>query len=317
MQFINIEQLSKTLIKRNEILKRLENMVNKKGYIKVEPDYFEPYDRFTHMNKRIKKESMIKIFNQDGSISILRPDITTNIIKQIIPKWNNANELKVYYIASTFRQSLAAPLMETRQFGVEYLGQSSCADQDLIELILSIFASFRLNFILVVSHQSFLNALFKQLNLSDDKENELKQLIDYKNQDGIDQFIQKNEIKSQDSLLLTHILSLQGTLDDVIQRLQSFHLSQEMIDSIDILKKLKCDLKNQTFSHLITFDLSLISTFDYYNGVTFKGYMEGISDPIINGGRYDTLTKEFGKEVPATGFSLNLTELIKEVLSHE
>ncbi|MDX9692340.1 MAG: ATP phosphoribosyltransferase regulatory subunit [Acholeplasmataceae bacterium] len=314
MQFINIEQLSNTLVKRNKILEQLESLVNRKGYIKVEPDYFEPYERFIQMNKRIRKESMVKILNQDGSISILRPDITTNIIKQIIPKWSNGNTLKVFYIASTFRTPLMQPVVETRQFGVEYLGKAKTADIEIINLILSIFKMFDMDFILEIGNQSFLNSLFEDLALDSELEEQLKSIIDYKNQNELDKFINTNQIELSNAKLLSMILKLQGNLDDIINQLKSFNLKPKMRDALNELKILQETLNKENLLKLTTFDLSLISKFDYYDGITFKGYIKGVSYPILSGGRYDSLTKEFGNEVPATGFSLNLTELIKEVL---
>lgn len=312
MQFINIKQLSRALTARNETLQKLESLVNAKDYIRVEPDYFEPYERFIQMNKRIKKESMVKIINQDGSLAILRPDVTTNLIKQIIPKWSDQDSLKVYYIASTFSQLPMQTVLETKQFGVEYLGDQDFADQAVIELILSIFEAFKMDFILEISNQSFLNALIEDLSLSEDAQETLKSIIDYKNQEELWGFIRNNNISKDQAKLLSNLFKLQGNLDDIISDLKAFNLNQKMQDALSSLLVLKENLEKQNLLRLTTFDLSLISKFDYYDGITFKGYLKDVSFPILSGGRYDLLTKEFGKKVPATGFSLELSEFIKE-----
>ncbi|MDR4969474.1 MAG: hypothetical protein RG740_07630, partial [Acholeplasmataceae bacterium] len=80
MQFTNIKEEIKYLNFRYELNQKLEKLVYEKGYIKVEPDYFEPYDWFINMNKRVNKNELVKLLNNDGSISILRPDVTSNII---------------------------------------------------------------------------------------------------------------------------------------------------------------------------------------------------------------------------------------------
>ena len=49
------------------------------------------------------------------------------------------------------------------------------------------------------------------------------------------------------------------------------------------------------FPDNIEFDLSLLSKFDYYNGVIFKGYNKALNMPIIRGGRYDQLSSLFNK----------------------
>ncbi|MFU8792640.1 MAG: ATP phosphoribosyltransferase regulatory subunit [Acholeplasmataceae bacterium] len=312
MQFINIKQLSDALVSRNQILQKLELLVNAKDYIRVEPDYFEPYERFIQMNKRIKKETMVKIINQDGSLAILRPDVTTNLIKQIIPKWSDQDSLKVYYIASTFSQLPMQTVLETKQFGVEYLGDADVSDQKVIELIVSIFKSFKMDFILEISNQSFLNALIEDLSISEDAQETLKSIIDYKNQEELLGFIKNNSLTDDQAKLLSNLFKLQGDLETIINDLKPFKLNQKMSDAIAHLIKLKNNLEKHDLLRLTTFDLSLISKFDYYDGVTFKGYLKGVSFPVLSGGRYDLLTKEFGKKVPATGFSLDLSEFIKE-----
>jgi ATP phosphoribosyltransferase regulatory subunit HisZ len=56
-------------------------------------------------------------------------------------------------------------------------------------------------------------------------------------------------------------------------------------------------------------DLGDVSRLDYYTGLTFKIYVNGIGVRVGSGGRYDGLTANFGKDEPAIGFELDLDEL--------
>ena len=47
----------------------------------------------------------------------------------------------------------------------------------------------------------------------------------------------------------------------------------------------------------------------YYNGIVFKGYVEGIPSNILSGGRYDKLLSKLGKNAGAIGFALYLDML--------
>ena len=49
---------------------------------------------------------------------------------------------------------------------------------------------------------------------------------------------------------------------------------------------------------------------DYYSGMVFKGISAGIGQPVLSGGRYDHLTAQFGKDIPATGFSLDSKRIL-------
>ena len=48
---------------------------------------------------------------------------------------------------------------------------------------------------------------------------------------------------------------------------------------------------------------------EYYNGMTFKGYIKGVPYPVLSGGRYDNMMKKFGKNSGAVGFAVYLSEL--------
>ena len=47
----------------------------------------------------------------------------------------------------------------------------------------------------------------------------------------------------------------------------------------------------------------------YYNGVIFQGFIPGVPDNVLSGGRYDKLMQKFGKDCGAVGFAV-FTDLI-------
>lgn len=51
------------------------------------------------------------------------------------------------------------------------------------------------------------------------------------------------------------------------------------------------------------------SGYGYHSGVVFSIYAEGWHDALVKGGRYDGIGKAFGRNRPATGFSLDLRKL--------
>ena len=56
-------------------------------------------------------------------------------------------------------------------------------------------------------------------------------------------------------------------------------------------------------------DLADVGTYGYHSGVTFSIYAEGWHDALVQGGRYDNVSRAFGRARPATGFSLDLRKL--------
>ena len=53
-------------------------------------------------------------------------------------------------------------------------------------------------------------------------------------------------------------------------------------------------------------DLADVGGYGYHSGVKFALYAEGWRDALVSGGRYDDVSRAFGRARPATGFSLDL-----------
>jgi len=58
------------------------------------------------------------------------------------------------------------------------------------------------------------------------------------------------------------------------------------------------------------YDLAELRGYGYHSGVVFAAYTGGRSHAIAQGGRYDEVGRVFGRARPATGFSLDLRELV-------
>ncbi|ARU04850.1 ATP phosphoribosyltransferase regulatory subunit [Comamonas serinivorans] len=65
----------------------------------------------------------------------------------------------------------------------------------------------------------------------------------------------------------------------------------------------------------IGFDLADLRGYAYYSGVRFAAYVEGASDAVVRGGRYDGVGAVFAhdsdRDRPAVGFSLDLKALVR------
>ena len=98
--------------------------------------------------------------------------------------------------------------------------------------------------------------------------------------------------------------------------------AREMADNarslaaIERLEKLYEVLKAYGVADHISFDLGMLSKYNYYTGVIFKAYTYGVGEAVVKGGRYDRLLKQFGKEAPAVGFCV-VIDSIMEALSRQ
>ena len=59
--------------------------------------------------------------------------------------------------------------------------------------------------------------------------------------------------------------------------------------------------------------MAMVPRLDYYTGIIFRGYIEGVGRNVLRGGRYDRLIKSFGRDMPAVGFSIGVELLLDNI----
>ena len=56
-------------------------------------------------------------------------------------------------------------------------------------------------------------------------------------------------------------------------------------------------------------DFSIVGDTNYYNGMAFEGYIDGIPECVLIGGRYDKLMRRMKKKSRAIGFAIYMDTL--------
>ncbi|EQF25353.1 histidyl-tRNA synthetase family protein [Clostridioides difficile CD160] len=312
MKFLRIEDEVIYSKKRYKLKREIDKLFLDEEYFQIEPQLFEEYDEFTSINNKIPEESMVKVVN--GKVMVLRADITTSIIKSLVPRWEDGLKLKLFYNSSIYKNKNTVGIKEIRQIGCECLGESSVeADREVVKLALKILEKYNNKFILEVGSSKYINGLLEELNLNKNCENQIKNLLYTKNTHELKAYIEELKLKNEIKELLSNILSLQGNLYTVIEKSKNFYCNDKMKQALEELKQINNLIEECNFLDKARFDLSMITMLDYYEGVMFRGYYPNSYKEILSGGRYDSLTKEYGKEIPAIGFTLSVDELMKYV----
>lgn len=310
MQYRNIgEELEVTGFKKS-IEREIENYFESKGFFFIEPRLFQGYDDFILSNLRQDSSKTVKILGGDSKIYILRSDITTNILKQIFSKWEGEPPLKVYYNSKIYRNGSDGKILQNYQMGVESLGDNiSSADEEIVEMSLSIMNTLGEAYILELGSSKFLDEFFKEIDLKLKDELEIRDFIFKKNREGLRL---KLESLKLEHTILDKIFDMQGDMEEVINMVKTYDINEEMRNALDSLEDLKDCFHGKDEINRIKLDLSMIPDLDYYDGIIFKGYCLGIPTKILSGGRYDKSTREYGKEVSAIGFMVDM-DLVTQI----
>jgi len=311
MTLLNLSSEMLYYKRKFEVLKKLEQLVIEKGYTWIEPSLFEDYDQFMEINSRIPTSQMLKLIHPRGQVSILSPDITTSLMQTIIPKYKQKEVLKLFYHSYVFSVQKNGEIKEVKQFGVEHLGEDeACADAKVVTLALEILEAFNIDYLVEMNHSQLIESLLKGQPSALKDEHKIKEMLYYKRQEQLKQLVKSRQYDNL--VLLSELIHFQGNLSEFKKQWERLKFNKEIVAVFDELSTFEQGI-DETLRKRMTFDGSLISEFDYYEGITFKCYSKKTGRLLLQGGRYDKLTESFGKKVPAIGFSLNLEDLMEEI----
>ena len=100
-----------------------------------------------------------------------------------------------------------------------------------------------------------------------------------------------------------------GSLDQLSQ-VEAMVKNSRSRKAIERLKKVQTILESYGLADYVSYDLGMLSKYQYYTGIIFKAYTYGTGEYIVTGGRYDKLLVQFGKDVPAVGFAIVIDQLM-------
>jgi len=290
--------------------KEIENFLFKEGYMNIEPSIFEEYDEFTSVNSRIDKKSTVKILESNSDILILSPDITTGIINKFMPRWDYDLMLKIFYYGKTYKHN-GNGIKEKREIGIEIIGDNSQnIDQNTLMTAERIISRYSDNYLLEIGNSKFLKGIMLACSFNKEDYDNILDLLYLKNKQELDDYLSKLNYKEPICTLL-NILDLEGTYEEITGKLEGLYLNDMMKAGLQELKTVDDYMKNITDK--IIYDLSMVSELSYYDGIIFRGYIQGSNTEIIKGGRYDSFTEQFGVKIPAIGFTVELDELLKAI----
>ncbi len=308
MNFLKIEDEMKYFHRMFVLRKEIENFLYKEGYMYIEPSIFEEYDDFTLVNSRTDKKSTVKVLDSNGDILILSPDITTGIINKFMPRWDYGTMLKIFYYGKTYMHN-GAGIKENREMGVEIIGEDNPdIDQDTLGTADRIISSYSDSYLFEIGNSKFLKGIMSACSFNKEENDNILDFLYLKNKQELSDYLSRLKYREPMSTLL-NILDLEGTYEEITGRLEGLYLNDMMKTGLEELKKVDNHMKNK--ADKIIYDLSMVSKLGYYDGIIFRGYIEGSNKEIIKGGRYDSFTEQFGVKIPAIGFTVELDELLK------
>ncbi|MFC4025399.1 ATP phosphoribosyltransferase regulatory subunit [Oceanobacillus longus] len=295
---------------RDDLIATLKNRFTTYGYRQVQTSTFENYDMYSDIIGTVNKDEMIKVIDTTGKVLVLRPDVTIPITR-ITAANQNSNDFnqRLFYVLDIFRQSSGLPNQkESTQAGVEFFGENTPEiDSEVIMLAIHTLKdlNFR-NFKIEIGHAGFFKELIQQASLSEQELELLQTLIQSKNITEIELLLNDLPIEEELQTAIQTIPMLYGEPASVIQQAEKIIRSDKMQQVLHNLIDVYEVLKDYGVDDYVIFNLGLINNMNYYSGIIFQGFVDQVGQPVLMGGRYDNLGKQFNNAMPAIGFAFEV-----------
>lgn len=278
----------------------LRSLYEKYGYSQFKMSKFEEYDLYVRNKDFLVSDNIITFTDTNGKLMALKPDVTLSIIKNS----DDSDLKKVYYNENVYRISKGThSYKEIMQVGLECIGNT---DDYCIFEVLSLAAksleSISSDYILDISHLGIVSELLEDMDITSYEQKEILKCIGEKNPCGI------SAVCGEKGDKLKKLVSAYGTLETVLPVLKDIY-GEALSESASQLVKLVSALENSGFKNMVHIDFSVLNDMSYYNGIVFKGFINGIPTGILSGGQYDRLMSKMGKKSKAIGFAVYLDML--------
>ncbi|ABK61372.1 MULTISPECIES: ATP phosphoribosyltransferase regulatory subunit [Clostridium] len=303
--------------------KKLRNLYKLNGFSEIISPTLEFYDVFNFENQPIAQEKMYKLFDRNGRILVLKPDMTMPIGRIVATKVNYKDyPLKLCYTSNIFRinENLNGKTSEITQSGIEIIGiENIKADAEVVITAIESLLQLGLkNFKIELGQSKFFKEIIKNENINKEEVFTLKNLIENKNYVALKDYLkEKTKIIKADTIkILEQLPRMFGDIG-VVYEAKNLVNDNEQLKALDEILSLYKIIDKVGLSKYVSIDLGMIQDIDYYTGVIFKGYVEGVGDYILSGGRYDKLIGNFGCDLPSTGFGINIDNIIEALRIYE
>jgi len=286
----------------------LRNIFTKNNFVETLIPLFEYVELYKNVYTNFDEEKIFKYIGKDGKVITLRWDFTIPLARHYFLQ-GLQEEARFSYFGKVYRKekTYKGRSTENHQAGIELVNKSGiegnivCIDilqQSIKELKLT-------NTKLELGSAKFFNRICE---LVEDKE-KLIDILDKKNISEMEKYVAENNIDGNLRKLFLKLPRLCGKIDMLN------NIIEEIEDEILVksLKELKHTYEQIKENSNVIFDLAMCPTMEYYTCLMFKVYSPFCAEPIVSGGRYDSLYKNFERNVPAIGMGYYLDNILKVI----
>lgn len=301
---------------RRLVERELATLFKDRGYRRIITPTLEFFDVFNRESAGALPETLYSMTDTYGRLLVLRPDSTLPIARVAATRLKGMQlPIRLYYNQNVFTRQprLSGHSDETAQTGIELIGARGLrADLEVITMALDALALCGApDYKLEIGHAGYFRALCAALGTDESVVDAIYESLE-----------SKNYVALQSVLDTLGETSVVGALRELPRMFGGAEILKSATDvggeqakeALSYLATLYAALEKAGYADRVILDLSLVHRGNYYTGIIFRGYTEGSGATVLSGGRYDGLIREFGEDLPATGFGIETDALARAKL---
>ena len=294
---------------------KLLHLFSSWGYDYVMPPKLEFIDSLLTGTGKDLDLQTVKVIDQiSGRLMGLPADITPQVARIDAHSMGGEGVSRLCYAGSVVRARPEGFIGSRTpiKVGAELFGDAEPkSDLEIVSLMVSSLEALGLTEIHVeLGDVSIFRRLMDRAHLDGATKDEIFELIQKKANHSL---ASATQLKIDDASLaekINRLPSLCGDLTVLEEAKVLFSDQTELLDSVARLRKLSTGLLNRYPNLKISVDLSELRGFNYHTGAVFAAY-DAMSGQIVSrGGRYDNVGELFGRSRPATGFDIEISNLV-------
>ena len=301
-----MDQQISVLSSAERIILHLRGLYRQYGYAQYKMSNFEEYDLYAENKSFLVSQNVITFTGANGKLMALKPDVTLSIIKHS-PDQPEAL-VKLCYNENVYRMDSGShEFKEIVQTGLECIGHIDLyAMSEVVILASRSLQAIHEHYLLDLSHLGFVRGLLEAAGLNESQCSAVLRGMSAKNLPELSRLLREWQVPAAAAQALTALTGLYAPMGEALAQLEGLSLNEKTAQALEELRGVYEMLCAEGCQDRVCLDFSLTNDMDYYNGLVFRGFVEGVPEGVLSGGRYDKLVHRLGKQGGAIGFAVYL-----------
>jgi histidyl-tRNA synthetase len=306
--------LPEEMAKRRKAENILRSVIQKWGYGEIVTPTFEELELFTLKSGEGVIGELYNFTDKGDREMTLRPELTAPVMRAYVNEMQSfPKPIKLFYFENCFRyeRPQKGRYREFWQFGSELIGSNKPeSDAEVIALAMEMISSVGIRGDLNIGNLSVLRRVLGQITADSDIQGQIMRFIDKKEYDPLNAYLDELKAPSHLTDQIHQIISL--SQKDGFKAVEKARAVVGNLPELDAFEKTLHLLEAYGVTDY-TVNFGVARGLDYYTGVVFEVYAEGLGaqKQICGGGSYKLISLFGGGDVVSTGFGLGFDRIME------